>query len=174
MNLSKSRIMAGHQCLKRLYLSLSGYLSAGMVATMVRFLSERIDLTTARQKSCEILAKWKRHEETSGVVARALQLARQDPTDPGATIREIGEGWVGEEALAIALFATLTGKSYVEVIRIAANHDGDSNSTASIAGQLWGASKGIDGIPHEWVTRLDVLVPMLHLARQYAGHGPEG
>ena len=54
----------------------------------------------------------------------------------------------------------------VEGIRIAANHDGDSDSTASIAGQLWGTWKGIEGIPHDWVSRRDVLCPLLHAARQ--------
>jgi ADP-ribosylglycohydrolase len=74
--------------------------------------------------------------------------------------------WVGEEALAIALYSTLSAKDYVEEIRIAANHGGDRDSTASIAGQLWGAWKGIEGIPHDWVSRLDVLRALLHVARQ--------
>jgi ADP-ribosyl-[dinitrogen reductase] hydrolase len=71
---------------------------------------------------------------------------------------------VGEEALVIALYAVLTVGSYVDAIRIASNHDRDS--AASIAGQLWGAWKGIEGIPHEWISRLDVLVPLLHLGRR--------
>jgi hypothetical protein len=48
---------------------------------------------------------------------------------------------VGEEALAIALYSVLVAGSYVETIRIASNHDGDSDSTASIAGQLWGLER---------------------------------
>jgi hypothetical protein len=35
-----------------------------------------------------------------------------------------------------------------------------------MAGQLWGAMNGMDGIPHVWVSALDVLSPLLHLARQ--------
>jgi ADP-ribosyl-[dinitrogen reductase] hydrolase len=73
---------------------------------------------------------------------------------------------VGEEALAIGLYAALCALSFVEAIRIATNHGGDSDSTASIAGQLWGAMNGLDGIPHVWVSALDVLLPLLHLARQ--------
>jgi ADP-ribosyl-[dinitrogen reductase] hydrolase len=144
----------------------SGYLSAGMVAAIVRFLMDGNELTNATQKSCKILAKWKGHEETLEAVGRALDLTQQNPTDQMGAIRRIGEGWVGEEALAIALFAALSGKSYVEVIRIAANHDGDSDSTASIAGEFWGVWHGVDGIPREWITRLDVFGPLLHLARK--------
>ena len=77
----------------------------------------------------------------------------------------LGEGWVGEEALAIALYAALRGRSFPEVLAIAANHDGDSDSTASIAGQLYGAWKGISELPHLWVRRLDVFDAMMPLAR---------
>ena len=86
--------------------------------------------------------------------------------DPWGAIHSIGGGWVGEEALAIALYAVLAGGSYGEAIRIASNHDGDSDSTASIAGQLWGTWKRLEGIPHDWISRLDVLLPSLHMARQ--------
>ncbi len=73
---------------------------------------------------------------------------------------------MGEEALAIALYAVLVGGSYVEAIRIASNHDGDSDSTASIAGQFWGAWKGLKEIPHGWITKLDVFVAVLRLAQE--------
>jgi len=73
---------------------------------------------------------------------------------------------VGEEALAIGLYAALSAESFVDTVAIAANHSGDSDSTASIAGQIRGAEFGLEGIPHEWVTSLDVLPPLLHLSRQ--------
>jgi ADP-ribosylglycohydrolase len=52
------------------------------------------------------------------------------------------------------------------VLRISANHDGDSDSTASIAGQIYGAMTGIEEMPYEWIVRLDV-VDALCLAAQY-------
>ena len=54
-------------------------------------------------------------------------------------VHQLGEGWNGEEALAIAVYAVLSASSFEEAITIAANHDGDSDSTASIAGQIYGA-----------------------------------
>lgn len=136
---------------------------------MVRYLVGGESLETAIERSSKILTKWKGHEETLNVTTKALELAQQPSSDHIANIRTIGEGWVGEEAMAIALYSALVSKTYVEVIRIAANHDGDSDSTGSIAGQLWGAWKGLESIPHEWVTRLDVVVPLLHLVRQSFG-----
>ena len=96
----------------------------------------------------------------------AVALAAKGLKDHAAAVETLGGGWVGEEALAIALYAALSANSFVEALLIGANHSGDSDSTASIAGQLWGAMNGLGGIPHDWVTTLDILLPLLHLARQ--------
>jgi ADP-ribosyl-[dinitrogen reductase] hydrolase len=76
---------------------------------------------------------------------------------------------VGEEALAIGLYAALVAPSFEAAIRIAANHSGDSDSTASIAGQLYGVWKGLDGLPHRWARSVDVLDPLLELIARLLG-----
>jgi len=144
----------------------SGYLSAGMVSAIVRCLMNGMDIHAATEESLQILKGWEGHEETLHAVTKALRSVSGGPKDHPTAIHSIGGGWVGEEALAIALYAVLVGSSYVEAVRIASNHDGDSDSTASIAGQLWGTWKGIEGIPHEWISHVDVLVPLLHLDRR--------
>ena len=147
----------------------SGYLSAGMVSAIVCYLMEGTDIHAATEASLQILKGWDGHEETLHAVTKALRLASAGSHDYPTTIHSIGSGNVGEEALAIALYAVLMGGSYVEAVRIATNHDGDSDSTASIAGQLWGAWKGLMEIPHEWITKLDVFVTVLRLAREALG-----
>jgi len=47
-------------------------------------------------------------------------------------VKRLGEGWVGEEALAIGIYAALAGGTFPEVFAIGANHEGDSDSTASM------------------------------------------
>jgi ADP-ribosylglycohydrolase len=145
----------------------SGYLSAGAMAVLVRFLVEGIDLRRAADRSLAILRGYDQHDETEEAIEKAIALAGQPCRDRAEAVETLGGGWVGEEALAIGLYAALSAGSFVEVIRIATNHSGDSDSTASIAGQLWGAMNGMDGIPHVWVSALDVLSPLLHLARQF-------
>jgi ADP-ribosylglycohydrolase len=88
--------------------------------------------------------------ETITAIRLPLDLATRREQRPEEAIRALGEGWVGEEALAIGLYAALVGGSFTETLAIAANHDGDSDSTASIAGQLFGAWKGAAEIPHAW------------------------
>jgi len=80
----------------------------------------------------------------------------------------LGEGWVGEEALAIGLYSALTAGSFAECVELAANHDGDSDSTASIAGQLYAAKHGLKSLPAEAVYRLDVLEALLEVAGEWA------
>ena len=95
-------------------------------------------------------------------IGAAIEHAGKDEPSEVA-VAALGEGWVGEEALAIALWAALKAQGHAAVIALAANHDGDSDSTASIAAQLCGAELGIDELPHAWVRRLDVLDPLLQL-----------
>ena len=86
--------------------------------------------------------------------------------NPRSNVSRLGEGWVGEEALSIGLYSALTGHSFPEVLSIAANHSGDSDWTASIAGQLYGAWKGLADLPNEWIRKLDVLDILLGMLRQ--------
>jgi len=147
----------------------SGYLSAGAMASMVRFLADGADLRSAADQSLAMLRRYDRHEETEAAIKKAIALAGQSCGDRATAVETLGGGWIGEEALAIGLYAALCAESFVEAIQIATNHSGDSDSTASIAGQLWGAMNGLDDIPHTWVSALDVLLPLLHLTRQLFG-----
>ena len=71
-----------------------------------------------------------------------------------------------EEALAVALYAALVASDFSDAIRIASNHDGDSDSTASIAGQIYGAWRRLEEIPNAWIRRLDALDPLLDVMQQ--------
>jgi len=75
------------------------------------------------------------------------------PTGPPGpeTIARIGEGWVAEEALAIALYCTLCYRNHFEkAVLPAVNHGGDSDSTGAITGNIMGALLEDRAIPREW------------------------
>jgi uncharacterized peroxidase-related enzyme len=129
-----------------------------------------VPLREAAERTLPILTAWPGHEETLQAMQQALSLAGQRSDDHTAAVRALGQGWVGEEALAVALYAALVAGTFTDAIAIAANHDGDSDSTASLAGQLWGAEHGLDGMPHDWIIALDVLAPLLRLARGLEHH----
>ncbi len=77
---------------------------------------------------------------------QVVRLANSDKQDAVA-IRELGEGWTGEEAWAIALYCSLRHIDSIKAAIIASvNHDGDSDSTGSITGNIMGAIYGYEAI----------------------------
>ena len=81
---------------------------------------------------------------------KAISLAEDTETDDLSGIHLLGEGWVGDEALAIAVFCALRHSDDFEAAVIAAvNHSGDSDSTGAICGNIVGASLGYDALP-DW------------------------
>jgi ADP-ribosyl-[dinitrogen reductase] hydrolase len=130
----------------------SGFWSAGAVAAIVRDLVDGCSLDDATQRVIDQLKTCAGSEELIDL----LELALNDDVRKASSF---GGGWVGVEALAMAIFAVRRGKSLPEVLKIASNHDGDSDSTASIAGQIWGAREGLRDLPMEWVQLLDLSAP---------------
>lgn len=99
--------------------------------------------------------------ELQELVQKALDYAVSDKSDTDA-ILELGEGWVAEETLAIAIFSVMRYiDDFEKCIRCAVNHDGDSDSTGAVAGNIIGAILGYNAIPEKYLTNLglhDVLV----------------
>ena len=76
----------------------------------------------------------------------AVTLAANDKSD-AENIRLLGEGWTGEEAWAIALYCAVRHVGSMEDALIAAvNHDGDSDSTGAVCGNIMGAIYGYEAM----------------------------
>jgi ADP-ribosylglycohydrolase len=86
----------------------------------------------------------------------AERLARSEAPSRPEVVASLGEGWVAEEALAIALFCALRASDFAEGVRLAVNHGGDSDSTGSLTGQLLGTLSGADAIPATWRDQLEL------------------
>jgi ADP-ribosylglycohydrolase len=86
----------------------------------------------------------KRH--MAQLTGKAIELAKNDSPD-AENIRQLGEGWIGDEAWAIALYCAIRHvDSMNDAIIAAVNHDGDSDSTGSICGNIMGAIYGYEAI----------------------------
>lgn len=80
------------------------------------------------------------------LTGKAVHLAHSNMSDAEA-ISELGEGWVAEETWAIALFCAIRHIDSVENAIIASvNHNGDSDSTGSVCGNIMGAIYGYEHI----------------------------
>jgi ADP-ribosylglycohydrolase len=132
----------------------SGYLAAGATADIIGRLRAGERLRPAAEAAMEALAAWDGHEETTAALRGALSLAESDPVPTPEAVARLGEGWVAEEALAIAVYCALTGDTFDAAVRAAVNHSGDSDSTGAVTGNLLGAAGGRSVVPGDWIAAL--------------------
>lgn len=84
-------------------------------------------------------------------------------------LAHLGEGWIAEEAVALALFCTIRyPDDYASGVRRGANLTGDSDSVASIAGGILGARLGLDAIPPDWRARCENATTIKDVAARMA------
>ena len=99
-------------------------------------------------------------EKFAGLIRLAMELSWRDVPDVEA-ISRLGEGWVGDEAIAIAIFCALRYQDNLpHCLSTAVTHKGDSDSTGAIAGNILGAWLGAEAIPADWlktITLTDVV-----------------
>lgn len=106
------------------------------------------------------------------LINRAKELSYSDISDLDA-ISALGEGWVAEEALAIAIYSCLKHKdSIIDTLVCAINHDGDSDSTGSIAGNIIGASLGYNNIPSYYTDNIELKDVILTIADDLSVNPP--
>lgn len=90
--------------------------------------------------------------------------ASEKDFDDMEIISRLGEGWVAEETLAIALYCSLKySNDLKKALRVAVLHDGDSDSTGSVTGQMLGTLLGAKKLPQEEIKRLDLLEPLMKM-----------
>lgn len=152
----------------------SGYLSAGALAVIVRHLLTGGDLTGAIEQAVTQLVTYPGHEETKNSLDAAVALAAEGRPAPESIAARLGGGWVGEQALAIAVCAALSARDFADGVRIAVNHSGDSDSTGAICGNILGARDGVSAIPERWLEVLELRAAITELTEDaIAEFGPD-
>lgn len=142
----------------------SGYLSAGALAYLIATIVEGDNLEDAVQKTIHALERWNDHEECSQLLKDAHRLSKENRSDYEA-IQTLGEGWVGEEALAISVYCALKYQDdFASALHAAVNYDGDSDSTGAITGNILGAYLGVDRIPTHWVEQVELGDVLIQIA----------
>jgi ADP-ribosylglycohydrolase len=133
----------------------TGSLTSGALAVLISFLLDDVSLPDALSRTKCLLREAPAHEETLRAIERAEDLAASR-SEPGLAIARIGEGWIAEEALAVSIYCALVATDFRQGVILAVNHDGDSDSTGSITGNLLGATHGIKAIPAGWLEQLEL------------------
>lgn len=151
-----------------------GFISAALMSHVIYQLAKDIQPTVSSMKKYilegvdAISEMYGNHyndvARMSELAERAIFLLDNNKSDV-ENIGHLGEGWVGEEALAIGLFCALKHfDSFEDAIIAAVNHNGDSDSTGSVAGNILGAAIGYEAIPEFFKTNLEMHDLILHMA----------
>lgn len=120
---------------------IDGFVSAGAFARICHDLLQGEDLAEAARRAAD-RSREEGAVSTADLLEKALSL-KGKRLRPEEIPEQLGLGWVGDEALAIALWAALAAESLKDCAALAANHDGDSDSTAMMACQLRALSAGV-------------------------------
>lgn len=102
--------------------------------------------------------------ETARAIRKALDATRNGSPE---TVESLGGGWTAEEALSIALYACLTGKTFDDALQIAVLHSGDSDSTGAIAGNMMGLIDPLAAMKHRWAPVIEGADLITRLVRDY-------
>ena len=104
-------------------------------------------------------------QELVDIIDRAVMLSENDATDDLDNIHELGEGWVAEETLGISLYCALRHQDDFSAGVIASvNHNGDSDSTGAVTGNILGALLGYGAIADGWKKDLELSDVILEMA----------
>lgn len=147
-----------------------GYLPAAMFADIICRISHSRKATLmeavsdARTAICRQFPNAAHMQELLTLYDRAVALSCSKIDDAEA-IRSLGEGWVAEETLAIAVYCALKyAPDFDRALITAVNHDGDSDSTGAVTGNLLGAYLGLEKIPQKYQEKLELREVILRAA----------
>ncbi|MDR1136424.1 MAG: ADP-ribosylglycohydrolase family protein [Clostridiales Family XIII bacterium] len=136
-------------------------LPAGYLAFLISSILQGAQIDEAAKAGLAELSKWSGAENCSRTLMNALRLAESDMSVSDA-MKELGDGFAGEEVIALAVYNVLKyGMDFEAAVGAAAAFEGNRCSLASICGNILGAYHGCTGVPYEWVKNLEALGLMI-------------
>lgn len=147
-----------------------GWLPAVALVHIIRRLAENEEETIldAVLDSMEAIKRRYANTENADILLSLMQKAidlSYSKLDDLDAIHLLGQVWVAEETLAIAIYCSLKYPKDIERALIAAvNHGGDSDSTGAVTGNILGASLGVEGIPQKFIESLELRDVILEIA----------
>ena len=152
-----------------------GYMPAAVFAHIVYRLVFRQPETTLREivfeamdTAAEVFAGDGNLEALQELIDRAVYLSVTDRPDL-ENIHRLGEGWVAEETLAIAIYCALRYQDdFSKGLAVSVNHRGDSDSTGAVCGNILGALVGYEAMEEKWKRDLELSGVILEMADDLA------
>ena len=143
---------------------------ADIIGQIIYFCRDKDSIETiAKRALADVdLCGFSHKTEFETIINTAITLAHNEQSD-FSNISQLGEGWTAEEAAAIAIYSAIKHQNNpLEGIAAAVNHNGDSDSTGAIAGNILGAWHGISAFPKAYTTSLELASTILEIADDLA------
>ena len=148
-----------------------GYMPSAVLNHIIsRILTARSDMTLkemildAAETAEEIFAGDSFLPELIDIIHLAVHLSENNERDID-NIHFLGEGWVAEETLGIAIYCALKYQDdFSKAIITSVNHNGDSDSTGAVTGNILGAWAGYEAIDEKWNKDLELFDVILEMA----------
>lgn len=149
-----------------------GYMPSSVVSHIIsRILCSHDEMSLkdmvleARDSVSKLFAEDKNLPVLVDIIDKAVRLSEKTDTDDLDNIHALGEGWVAEETLGIALYCALKYQNdFSKAMIVSVNHKGDSDSTGAVTGNILGALIGYDAIDSKWKKDLELLDVILEVA----------
>ena len=147
-----------------------GYIPAAALVHILHLISHNEDISLldavmdTKKALLRLFADKTHLKDLILLIDRAVALANKNLDDLEA-IRELGQGWVAEETLAIAIYCSLKySDDFDKAIIASVNHSGDSDSTGSVTGNIMGAYLGYKSIPQKYIRNLELVNVIMEIA----------
>lgn len=146
-----------------------GFIPAAAVVHIVRAVIESdMSLKSAMNDAIaameKLFPKAKHIDDFTAIMQKAIQLSESE-IDALSAIHQLGEGWVAEETLAIAVYCALKySGDFDKALKASVNHNGDSDSTGAVCGNILGAYLGYSAIPQKYKEHLELHDTIVFMA----------
>lgn len=148
-----------------------GWMSAAALTDIVYRILGGDDVSTAVYECMDDMERIYEDNPWSAKLTRGMRLAvglAKNNASDAENIRQLGEGWVGEEALYIAVYCAVKYADDLDgALAAAVNHNGDSDSTGAITGNILGACLGYEAVSEKWKANLELHDVILEIADDF-------
>lgn len=148
-----------------------GYIPAAALVHIIHLLSHNADITIPeavedmKKTVARLFADDKHLQEFLKLTDRAVDLSKAGDIEDSDAVRELGQGWVAEETLAIAIYCSMKySQDFDKALITSVNHSGDSDSTGAVTGNIVGAYLGMKGIPQRYLDKLELREVICEIA----------
>lgn len=110
------------------------------------------------EKTVEEFSTYEYIDDYSALIKKSIKLSKIRGDEDRGLIHQLGEGWIAEEAVAIAFYSAIKYQSDLKkALSVSVNHKGDSDSTGILTGNILGLL----------VSNIDDYIPTLKTIKEY-------